>query len=300
MVEVLDISKHQGSADFKAMKDRKIKGAMLRLAYGNSKDSKFEEFYQNAVKNSMPVGVYVFATWHYKSVSKDFNEAKKNALSQTKNALEFIKGKKISAFAIDMELEKGCETKLSKAELTEILNLCICEIFDAGLMPLVYSSVSWFYDKFNASSLKCDFWVAYYYNNAKKGEFPDTRYGRLMGNLRGKIALWQYTSTLDGRYYGVGSKCVDGNFLFINEIFESKTKQPQKSPAKTEKSLYTVKLNKGKWYVRKSGTMSSKALKIIDGGVTLQASQKKNGWYYLVAYKGWVGPKAVESAVFNK
>ncbi len=295
---VLDISKHQSNADFGKMKSRGISAVMMRIAYGASKDSKFEEFYKNAVKNGLCVGGYIFATWHYAKVSKDYETAKLNAQTQTKTAVKFLQNKKIVCpIAVDMELESGAKCNLTKAQLTEILNICLEIIKNAGFEPMVYSSASWFGDKIDHKKLSCPLWVAYYYNGGIIKAFPDTKYGKVLENLKEKLALWQYSSTGDGEYYGVGSKNVDVNFCYMPSLFKEKISTTENvSP----KSQYTVKIKKGTWYVRKSNTTNSKALRIIDGNVTLQASQKKNGWYYLVAYKGWIGPAGIESGVFNK
>lgn len=297
---ILDISKHQGSADFNVMKSRGISSVMLRLAYGSSKDTKFEEFYKNATKNGLSVGCYIFATWHYASISKNFSEAKRNAENQTKAVLKFLAEKKIDCpVAIDLELESGAKCNLTKAELTEILNSALKLIKSAGFEPMVYASASWFEDRLEVSKINYPLWAAYYYSGAKEECFPATKYGKVLEKLKGKIALWQHSSTGSGGYYGVGSKYVDVNFCYKSELFGEKEKKSSQESI-LEKSQYTVKINSGTWYIRQSNTTTSKATRIIDGNVTLQASQKKNGWYYLVAYKGWIGPAAIKSAVYNK
>lgn len=298
---ILDISKHQKSADFKAMKKSGISAVMLRLAYGKSKDARFEEFYKNAATNGICVGGYIFATWHYASISKDFQSAKANAEAQTQAVVKFLSGKKIVCpVAIDLELESGAKCNLTKAQLTEILNICLKIIKNAGYEPMVYSSASWFGDRLDPTKIACPLWVAYYYTGANEKEFPNTKYGKILGNLKDKIALWQYTSTGSGAKYGLGSKYVDMNFCYKPELFSEKITTSSTADSSPEKSQYTVKIKSGTWYVRQSNSTTSKAIRVIDGNVTLQASQKKNGWYYLVAYKGWVGPASIESGVYNK
>lgn len=297
IMTILDISKHQQTADFKAMKSRGISAVMLRLSYGDSLDSKFEEFYKSATANGICVGCYAFATWHYASVSNNFATAKANAEKQTKAVLKYLVGKKITCpVAIDLELESGAKCNLTKAQLTEILNDSLKIIENAGFQPMVYSSASWFEDRLDPDKISYPLWVAYYYADAVSDKFPDTKYGKILSKLKTKIALWQYSCTGLGKYYGVGSTYVDTNFCYKNELFQSKVS----TDTALKKSLYTVKIKKGTWYVRKSNTTASKAIRIVNGNVTMQASQKKNGWYYLVAYKGWIGPAGIEKAVYNK
>ena len=285
MTKVIDISKHQVKMNFNTAVKKGIKAVMLRAAYGENRDIKFEEFYSDATKEKLSVGAYFFATWHYNSVSKDYETAKKNAVLQTKKALGFLKGKKITApVAIDIELEKNARLEFSKAELTDLVNLAVSEIKKAGYNPLVYSSISWFYDRFEANRIACPLWIAYYYENAKYDEFPDNKYGRLLSQLKDKAVLWQYSSTGDGKSYGASSACVDENFCYDQKLFWGEA----------------VKIRQGSWYIRKRNDVTSQPLKIISGNVTLQASQKKNGWYYLISHKGWIGPAAISDALYNK
>ena len=302
MTDIIDISKHQGDVNFKTAIKNGVRAVMMRASYGGAKDIKFDEFYKKAVAEKIPVGVYLFATWHYHSLSPDYETARKNAVSQTRKALSFLSGKTVTApVAIDMELEKNAQLKFSKAQLTDLVNLAISEVKKAGYKPLVYSSVSWFFDRLEAERINCPLWVAYYYKGAEKDEFPDTKYGRQLSKLRDKLALWQYSSTGSGESYGTVSQYVDENYCYDEKLFGIENpKSSAESVPTEEKSLYTVKIRQGSWYVRKLNSTSSAPIKIIRGGVTLQASQKKNGWFYLTLHKGWIGPAAIVDSGFNR
>lgn len=301
MVKVIDISKHQSDMDFNKTKSAGVEGVMLRFAYGDSKDVKFEEFYKKALLAGLSVGGYFFATFHYNSISPNFEQAKKNAVSQTKKTLSYLYGKKITApVAVDIELENSAELKFSREQLTELVNLCVCEIKKAGFTPIVYSSVSWFFDRLCYEKINCPLWVAYYYKNAQKDSFPDTRYGVLMTQLKEKTVLWQFSSKGDGKKYGASSEYVDENYCYDEKLFKIDKKEVTPTASNTEKkSLYTLKIKTGSWYVRKLYTTNSQPLKVINGSVELQASNKKNGWFYLTKHKGWVGPAAVEYSYYN-
>lgn len=302
MTKVIDISKHQGEMDFKKTAQKGVKAVMMRASYGESRDVKFDDFYENATKVGLSVGAYFFATWHYNSVSPDFETAKKNAVSQTKKALSYLSGKKITApVAVDIELEKGAQLEFSKSELTALVNLAVNEIKKAGYNPVVYSSVSWFNDRFDAEEIACPLWVAYYYNNAQIDEFPDTKYGIILKSLKDKTVLWQYSSKGDGKSYGATSQFIDENFCYDEKLFfNEKSPAPTVTATTDKKSLYTVKIRQGSWYVRKRADVTSAPVKIISGNVTLQASQKKNGWHYLTLHKGWIGPASISKSVYNK
>lgn len=308
---VLDISKHQSKMDFKTAKSRNVSAVMLRAAYGSSKDIKFDEFSKSAEKEGICTGAYFFATWHYHTVSPSFKTAKKNVKLQTEKALSFLSGKKITApVAVDIELEKGAELKFSKAELTELTNDALEIIRKAGYTPMLYSSVAWLYDRFEVKKINCPLWLAYYNDSSKQGEFPDTKYGRLLKEQAKMLALWQYSSKGDGKAYGAGSTYIDENFCYDPTLFgmtyeekATEEKSENSNETKSEKkalSLYTVKIKSGSWYVRRLYSTSAEIKAVINGNVKLQASQKKNGWFYLTEQKGWIGPAAIESSVYNK
>lgn len=301
---ILDISKFQGNMNFKTAASKGVEAVMCRCAYGAAKDTKFDANAKNAASAKVPIGAYMFATWHYSSVSNSFDKAKQHAEEQTRKALSFLSGKKISApVAIDLELEKGAELKLSKSQLTEIANYALGIIKDAGYQPLLYCSISWLYDRLERTKIKYPLWLAYYTEKFDGYNFPDTKYGKLLEENKEKMILWQYSSIGDGKYYGAQSSFIDLDLGFDFEEYikdkDSVTEKPSESTPTNKESVYTVKIKSGTWYIRKSNTTSSEALKTIKGGVTLQASKKQNGWYYIVAEKGWIGPAAIESAAYN-
>lgn len=284
--------------DFAKAKANGVTAVMCRCAYGCAKDVKFDAFAKAAEAAKMPIGAYIFATWHYCSVSKNFTEAKKNAAFQTKKALTFLSGKKISApVAIDIELEKGEELKLTKAQLTEIAEYAAGIIRKAGYTPMIYSSASWFTDRLNPDGISCPLWIAYYTESFNGKGFPDTKYGKVLEKLKSRLALWQYSSLGKGSLYGCGSAFVDMNMSFG---FEKLVEAPVTVTQPEAQSVYTVKIKPGSWYIRSFHSTDSPAKTVIKGGVTLQASQKYSGWHYIPSEGGWIGPAAIESSVYNK
>lgn len=302
MSTILDISRFQEKMNFTTAALRNVTAVMVRCAYGTAKDAKFDSFAAAAEKAGMPLGAYMFATWHYSSVSKDFASAKKNAASQTQAALSFLSGKKITApVAVDLELESGAKLEFNKQQLTELTNYVLDLIKKAGYTPLLYCSVSWLYDRLLPEQLSGPFWLAYYYEGAKEGSFPDTKFGKLLQAQQKKLVLWQHSSTGSGSFYGAGSKFIDLNFGFGFEKLIGKGAVAEKPvPQPEKKSLYTIRVKSGSWNVRKSNSMDTPSKAIIQGGKVMQASQKKNGWFYLPEQKGWLGPAAIESWSYNR
>lgn len=301
--QVIDISKHQGSMNFADAKKNKIKAVMIRAAYGDTKDPKLDEFYNGAKSAGLSVGAYIFATWHYSGISKNFEQAKENAVKQTRSAIRHLSGKVMTApVAVDLELEQGYRTNLTKYQLTAALSLALEEIKKAGFTPAVYASASWLEDKIDPFAIKAPIWAAYYYEKAERTPFPDTRYGKVLKNLSGRIFLWQYSSRGDGRLYGASSDRIDLNFSYNDSLMgiskDNSDEVPLPKPPK--KQLYTIKIRTGSWYIRKRNTVDSEPLHILRGGITTDASQKKNGWFYITEYKGWIGPAAIESSVYNQ
>ena len=301
---ILDISKHQGVMDFKKTAARGVDIILCRCAYGAAKDVKFDSYAKSGAAAGISVGAYMFATWHYESVSKDFKTAKEHAAEQTKKALSFLEGKKITApVAIDLELESGAKCALSKSELTQALNEALSIIEKAGYKAMLYCSVSWLYDRLEREKVKSPFWLAYYIASYDGENFPDTKYGRMLRENEENLLLWQYSSSGNGSYYGASSTYIDLNRSYgIEKYIKSAPDGSQSgggSGGEEKASLYTVKIKEGSWNIRRKNSMSGEVLTVIKGGVSLQASKKDSGWYYLTKYKGWIGPLAVKSAAYN-
>ncbi|MEG1180204.1 MAG: GH25 family lysozyme [Oscillospiraceae bacterium] len=241
MYKILDISKHQGTVDFEKMKSKGIDGVMCRCAYSGYKDSKFDEFAQAAQNANIPIGAYAFCTWHYSSFSVNKASAMIAAESEANKIIEILKHKKIGGpVAIDLELESGQSTLLTKEEMTCIANHYLDKLSNAGYTPLLYCSISWLFDKLNCTEIEYPLWVAYY-NSAghESNSFPSTKYGVLMQSLKDRICLWQYSSHGDGKSFGTSSERVDLNHCYIKFCTQSDNSSYDKL-CKEEPALYTV------------------------------------------------------------
>lgn len=239
MSKIVDISKHQGSVNFSTMKKKGVEGVVLRCGYSSKKDSKFDSYYTAAKKQNLPIGSYHYATFHYSGNSTDKTAVAK-AKAQAQTAIAFLKGKAIDSFvALDLELEPGTTTSLSRSAMTNAANAYMDELKKAGYTPCLYCSVSWLYDKMNPADVKYPLWLAYYHKSGKVStEFPNTSYGLKMKALRSKIWLWQYADDGEGKKYGVSSTGIDLNHRY--KTFGKSSTTSSKSPASST-TTYKVK-----------------------------------------------------------
>lgn len=250
MSKILDISAWQGTMDFAKAKKAGIEGVMCRAAYSTAVDKKFYEFAADAEKAGVPIGAYVFSTWHYASRNgNNNNKAREFALAEGKAFIDIIKKANVKGFvAIDIELESGQSCLLTKDAMTNIVNEYLALIEKAGYKPCMYTGISYLYEKFNVDALKYPIWCAFWAGGSTP-EFPSGRYGDNMRRIKDKICMWQYTSDGDGKKYGAGSARVDMNYLYADFTAGVKpapkpTPQPTPTPAPTPKpatNTYTVK-----------------------------------------------------------
>lgn len=235
--------------NFKTAK-AKSDGAMIRCAYGGSKDVKFDEFVSAATAEGINVGAYAFSTWHYdKANGGNIDVARAKAISEVEKVIAILQGKGIKGYvALDLELEKGHTTSLSRLELTEIANLYMDKLSKAGYRPCLYCSISWVYDKMVINDIKYPLWVAYYYDGGFLNDsFPETKYGNLMRGIKDKIVMWQFTSKGAGKEYGATSTHIDLNHIYADFIIKDKRPasvqpkpQPQPQPQPSTAKTYTV------------------------------------------------------------
>ena len=115
MKKGIDISSHNGSINMKKVKDSGIEFIILRIGYGkNNIDQKFKFNYENAIKNELPVGIYLY------SYAINTDDAKKEA----QLVLDNIKGLKIEyPIFIDMEDADGYKNKHNINNQT-CINIC--------------------------------------------------------------------------------------------------------------------------------------------------------------------------------
>lgn len=173
----VDVSKWQGTIDWKKVKQSGINFAIIRCGgrYQSSralyKDPMFAQNMSGASAAGIKVGIYLYST--------AMTEAE--AVEEASLAASMAKGYAVSLpIFIDME-DAPTQGTLSNAQRTAIATAFCQTIKSAGYTPGVYASYNWWTTKLNASALsKYRVWIA--------------RYNKTLG-YSGKCDIWQYSST---------------------------------------------------------------------------------------------------------
>lgn len=178
-IKGVDISAWQGKIsvdNFKKAKAYGVQYVILRLGYTGSSsksptiDSTFENNYKNAISAGLKVGAY------YYSLATNTSMAQKEA----EFCISKLKNKQITyPVYIDME-DNTYQGKCSKSILASVCNSFCNTIKNAGYIPGVYASLSWFNNKIGTITAEHTKWVAQYYKECQ---------------YKGKYDMWQYTSS---------------------------------------------------------------------------------------------------------
>lgn len=221
--DVVDLSQHNGTVDFKALA-KDVKAVILRIGWSgnteNKLDTKFNEYYREAKKAGLYVGGYVYM---YTKSTTAAAKGAEWALSQIKD--------KTFELPIYCDLEDKTIQGLSKSQLTNIA-IAFCDVIKkGGYYAGIYASLYWWKNKLDASLVKKYYsWVAHYTNGLKS-------------KYKGKYGMWQYTST--GKVSGVKGN-VDKNYLYNYFFIEGRpttTKPTTTKPTTTKRyfNKYTGK-----------------------------------------------------------
>ena len=222
----IDVSKWQGVIDWTQVPKDDIQFVMIGTKARTGLDEQFHNNARNAAQNGVKLGAYIY--------SQAMTVA--DAQAEADFVLDLVKDYPISyPIAYDVE-DDPTQGKLSKQQLTQVIDAFCNRIKEAGYYPIVYANDYWLTNKIDSSiPQKYPIWVARY-------------------NVKHTFAtpvMWQASST--GRVAGINGD-VDINFQY--QSFEGKTPantwrniggkrycyrnyQPQKS---------TWVQEQGKWY----------------------------------------------------
>lgn len=191
----LDLSKHNGTVDFNAIKNNGNDFVILRCGYGVNgvKDPKFEEYYRLAKAAGLKVGAY------YYSYALNVTGAK----AEANNCLSYISGKQFEMpVYIDMEDADRYKSKNGmplNSTLNEICNE-FCSILESnGYYAGVYASKSWFDNKLTSIGNYTK-WIARYGTNNGTKQFDYPSYG-----------MYQFTSA-----YKINGEVFDRNYCYVD------------------------------------------------------------------------------------
>ncbi|MBO5336723.1 MAG: hypothetical protein J6A94_06280 [Lachnospiraceae bacterium] len=191
----IDVSKWNGSIDWKAVKNSGVSYVIIRCGYRGSsagaliEDPKYKSNIKGAIDAGLKVGVYFF--------TQAVDEVE--AVEEASMVLELIKGYKISyPIFLDVEASGGRADGIDKATRTAVCKAFCATIQDAGYTAGVYANKTWLTSKIDASALSnYKIWLAQY---------------AVTPTYTGKYDLWQYTES--GRISGI-SGSVDLNISYL-------------------------------------------------------------------------------------
>jgi len=195
----IDVSKYQGTINWKAVKSSGVQFVIIRAGfrgYGSGalvEDTKFKSNIQGALAAGLDVGIYFF--------SQAINEVE--AVEEASLCIELAKGYRIKyPIFIDTETSGGNGTgradSLSTAQRTSVCKAFCETIQSRGYRTGIYTSKSWFEKKLDMSQLsQYLIWLAQWTDKPTYG---------------GKYDVWQYTSK--GQVAGISGN-VDMNFSYM-------------------------------------------------------------------------------------
>ncbi|MDE6531865.1 MAG: hypothetical protein K2K96_14015 [Lachnospiraceae bacterium] len=198
-----DISYWQGNVDFVKMRNAGIKVVIIRAGYGTTIDKNFVKYIKGAIAAGIKIGVYWFL------YAKNESDAKANAAKFMETIAPYRDHIKLGASA-DWEYDSDNNAgKLTATARSNIVDVFCKEVQAAGYEVLIYSNQDYIQSgKFTKDLIvKYPLWFAKY--SAAPGIYANR--GR-----DGKPYMWQYTSSANGKTYGVSSKNIDLDKIYID------------------------------------------------------------------------------------
>ena len=187
----VDVSYHNGTIDWKKVKQSEVEYAIIRCGYGtndkNQDDKKWEENVKGCIDNNIPYGVYLYS----------YADTVEKASSEADHAIRLLQGKKFKyPVYYDLE-EEAIRKKLSKTEIANIAKTFCNKLSAKGYTVGIYANKDWFTNYLTDSCFNnWTKWVAQY---------------NTVCNYQGKYDMWQCSST--GRVPGISGN-VDLNYSY--------------------------------------------------------------------------------------
>ena len=189
----IDVSYHNGTIDWKKVKQSEVEYAIIRCGYGiddkKQDDKKWEENVKGCVDNNIPYGVYLYS----------YADTVEKASSEADHAIRLLQGKKFK-YPVYYDLEEDKlrdELKLSKKTIADIAQTFCDKLTAKGYTVGIYANKDWFTNYLTDSRFNnWTKWVAQY-NTAC--------------NYQGKYDMWQCSCT--GKISGISTN-VDLNYSY--------------------------------------------------------------------------------------
>ena len=187
----IDVSYHNGTIDWKRVKQSEVEYAIIRCGYGtndkNQDDKKWEENVKGCIDNNIPYGVYLYS----------YADTVEKASSEADHAIRLLQGKKFKyPVYYDLE-EEAIRKKLSKTEIANIAKTFCNKLSAKGYTVGIYANKDWFTNYLTDSCFNnWTKWVAQY---------------NTVCNYQGKYDMWQCSCT--GKIPGISTN-VDLNYSY--------------------------------------------------------------------------------------
>lgn len=181
-----------------AIKDYKVKFAMLRLGHGTTKDKLFDKHYNGCKAAGIYVGVY---HWTYAITPAEARREAEWAVKELANYnIDY-------PAALDFEDDNILNKGLSKAQYTAICKAYLDTMYAANYYPMLYCNPNVIDNYINLKELPYELWLAQYTSEGFQRDFGQ--------------GMWQFTvagnPTLDygkvGAVEGVKGQC-DCNWAY--------------------------------------------------------------------------------------
>ena len=269
MKPIIDISSYQSPAKINYQKiASQVSGVILRAAYGNRPDTKFEEHYAKFSALGVPIGAYHYICEYVSA------ETQVNALAQ-------MQGKRLGlGFWVDVEIEPNAE-KLTSAMVLRYIGVLNSRGID---WEGVYTS-QWMWKQIFGQSnpiTNKKWWVAdytWYSRNVRKS--PLLPYGV------NKAWIWQYTSS--GRLDGYGDVLDVNDFMgteaqyqeWIHRDGEPVDPDPI-DPLYRAKVIATIGLK-----IRSGAGLNYPQVGSLKYGDEVSVYEERNGWLRVDPHRQW-------------
>ena len=212
----VDISRWQGTVDWKKVKDNGVDFAILRC-FAKSKDTTFDTNYAGAAAQNIPVGAYVYM----------YATSAEAAAAEAQNAVAALDGRALT-LPLFLDIEDSKVLALSKTTLLSLV-LSELQIFEnAGYKAGIYTSQS-LAKNYNTPALSgyarwIAKWSCYTTDaNPKKYTFADQDPNKNAP----ACDLWQFSNGGNGSRYGCASTYVDLNYCYTDYL---QSLQPEDPP----------------------------------------------------------------------
>ena len=291
----LDLSNHNGSLDFNAIKNAGNTFVILRAGYGkviSQNDKRFEEYYAAARQAGLKVGAY----WY--SYALNASDAKKEA----EVCLEAIKGKQFE-YPVWLDMEDADAYKKNHGMPSNATLCDICKIFcealeNAGYYTGVYASESWFNNQLKNLSRSYDRWVANWGSNN----------GNLQSDKSSSYRLHQFTSN-----YSLSGKRFDRNISYhdyettikkagLNGFTDGEASKPSSQPSQPATPSSSLKHKQGETvslkglYTDSYGNGYTTNILISTGKITKVYTDGRKAPYLINDGVGWANDECIGTA----